>query len=404
MMVTRYRSVLAVPGSTRLLGTALVGRLPQGMASLAILLLVRGSTHSYALAGLAVGAYTLANALFAPVQGRLVDRFGRSRVLLPSALGHGIGLLALVLAGSARASGVWLVVVAALSGSLMPPIAPALRALLRRVFDDPEVRETAYALDAVVQEIVWTTGPMVVALVIAALSPAAAVLLVGIVCLVGTALFVGSPMARMAQPDLAGEPRGRALANRELRALLAPVALTGLALGVTEVGLPAVALHAGSRTASGVLLALWSLGSMAGGLLYGSRVWPVALPRRYQLLLLAAVICTAPLIAARSIPLAIVGSLLAGLTIAPVFSCQYALVGRTLAPGTETEGFTWVSGALVGGAALGMALGGVLVGLAGLSAPFVCACLAMGVAAALAFRAREPEPDPEPELGAIASA
>jgi MFS family permease len=410
-MVTRYRSVLSVPGSARLLGTALVGRLPQGMAGLAILLLVRGSTHSYAVAGVAVGAYTLANAVCAPVQGRLVDRFGRVRVLLPSAAGHGIGLLVLVLAGADRAPGSVLVIVTGLSGALMPPVAPALRALLRQVFADPEVRESAYALDSVVQEIVWTTGPMVVAVVIAAFSPAAAVLLVGVLCLGGTALFVRSPMAKTAQGDLGGEAPGRVLANRALRALLSPVALTGLALGATEVGLPAVALHAGSRTASGVLLALWSLGSMIGGLLYGARIWPMSLGQRYRFLLLAAVIFNAPLIAARSIPMGIVGSLLAGLTIAPVFSCQYALVGRMLAPGTETEGFTWVSGALIGGAALGMAAGGALVGV-GLSAPFVLACVAMGVASGLAFRARDPGPElvseadrqTNPELTATASA
>ena len=40
-MVDRYRSVLAAPGCARVFGTALIGRLPQGMTSLAILLLVR---------------------------------------------------------------------------------------------------------------------------------------------------------------------------------------------------------------------------------------------------------------------------------------------------------------------------------------------------------------------------
>ena len=40
-MVARYRSVLSVPGFVRVFSTALIGRLPQGMTSLAILLLVR---------------------------------------------------------------------------------------------------------------------------------------------------------------------------------------------------------------------------------------------------------------------------------------------------------------------------------------------------------------------------
>ena len=75
-MVAKYRTVLSLPGAPRLFASALVGRLPQGMSSLAILLLVRGVTHSYAAAGVAVGAFALATAACAPVVGRLVDRFG----------------------------------------------------------------------------------------------------------------------------------------------------------------------------------------------------------------------------------------------------------------------------------------------------------------------------------------
>lgn len=389
-MATSYRSVLSVPGSARLLTAALIGRLPQGMSSLAILLLVRGATHSYAVAGLAVGSYTFASALFAPVQGRLVDRFGRPRVLVPSAVGQALGLVALVLAGAGHGSPAILVMLSGLAGALMPPVAPTLRALLRRVFEDPEVRETAYALDSVVQEVVWTSGPLVVALIIATVSPAAAVILVGAVCVLGTLLFVRSPLARAALPPQGASHPGMVLGNHELRRLLGPVALTGLALGATEIGLPALALHAGSRSASGVLLALWSVGSMVGGLAYGARVWRWPVASRYRMLLLAAVLCTAPLILARSIPAGIIGSLLAGLTIAPVFSCQYALVGRAVRPGTETEAFTWVSGALIGGAAIGTAVGGALVGPGGIKAPFILACLATALAAAFAVRPREP--------------
>ena len=192
----------------------------------------------------------------------------------------------------------------------------------------------------------------------------------------------------MSRADDAEPVVGAALSSPALRALLGPVALTGLALGSTEIGLPALALHAGSRSAAGLLLALWSVGSMIGGLWFGSRAWRSSLSARYAVLLVAAVACTAPLIVAHSVAVGAVFSLLAGVTIAPVFSCQYALVGHAVAPGWETEAFTWVASALVGGIAAGSALGGALVSGAGFSAPFVLSCAATALAAAMAVALR----------------
>jgi MFS family permease len=386
--------VLSVPGAPRLFATALVARLPQGMSALAVLLLVRGATHSYAAAGLAVGAEALATAACAPPIGRLVDRFGRRRVLAPLAAGEAVVYGLLVAAAQLGAGAAPLIVLAAAAGSLLPPVAPVVRVLLRDVFDEPDARETAYALEAVVQEVLWITGPLVVAVIVAVSSPAVAVGLLGVVCLSGTALFLSSPLLRAADAASAGAirtgERRSALANPELRALLGPIALTGTGLGAVEVGLPSLALHAGSRPASGLLLALWSLGSMAGGLWYGARAWHSPLSRRYRMLLGLAVLCTAPLIAARSIAAGVACSLLAGVTIAPVFSCQYALVGRAVTTGSETEAFTWVSAALIGGLAAGSAIGGAVIGPGGVSAPFLVSCLATMLAALLAVGFRAP--------------
>jgi MFS family permease len=381
--------VLSVPGSPGLMLSALVGRMPLGMSSLAILLLVRGTHHSYTIAGVAVGAYAFASAASAPMQGRLIDRFGRMRVMIPMAVAQAIVLVAFVLASSADASGATLVPLAALAGGLMPPVSPTARALWRDVFTDPQVRDTAYALDSVVQEVAWVTGPLIVALVVGFTSPEVAVLLVATMCVIGTTLFVRSPLARGSGTRSAHEPRTSVLANHELRAMLAPIALTGVGIGAIEVGLPALALHAGSRPASGLLLALWSLGSMVGGLWYGARVWSSSLTHRYKLFLFGAIICTAPLIIARSIPEGIAASLLAGLMIAPMFSCQYALVARAAPSGAETEAFTWVTASLVAGLATGSAIAGAAIGLAGVSAPFVFSCLATSVAAMMALRTRE---------------
>ncbi len=387
-MIARYRSVLSAPGCARVLTTALLGRLPQGMTSLAILLLVRAHTGSYAAAGIAVGAYAFATAAGAPVLGRLVDRFGRRGVLGPVALAQALALTALVVAADSGAGVVVLVVMSVIAGSLMPPIAPAMRALLRDLVPDAEVRETAYALESVIQELIWVTGPLLVAGVIAVATPALAVLLSGIVCVVGTLLFVTSPAARGRGSRSVDRGRSPVLASAELRALLGPIFLNGLAIGAIEVGLPSLALHAGSRPASGLLLALWSVGSMTGGLWYGSRTWRAPLATRYRTLLLTGVLCVAPLVAARTIPEGVVGAILAGLVIAPVFSCQYALVGRAVSPGVETEAFTWVASALIGGLAAGSALAGGAISAAGVSAPFVLGVAAMALAGLSAVRTR----------------
>jgi MFS family permease len=389
-MVAKYRSVLSVPGSPALILAAMAGRLPLGMSTLAILLLVRETDHSYAIAGISVGAYAFASAASAPVQGRLIDRFGRLRVMVPMALAQAAVLVAFVLVASADASGAAVVPLAALAGALMPPVSPTARALMRDVFTDPHVRETAYALDSVVQEVVWVTGPLIVALVVGFTSPEVGVLLVAAVCVIGTTLFVRSPLARGSGTRSAHEPRVAVLSNHELRAMLIPIALTGVGLGAIEVGLPSLALHAGSRPASGLLLAVWSLGSLTGGLWYGARVWSSSLARRYRLLLLAAIAFQAPLIIARSIPEGIIAAVLAGVMVAPVFSCQYAMVGRAAPSGAETEAFTWVSAALIAGLATGSAIGGALIAVAGVSAPFVFSCVATAVAATIALRTPEP--------------
>jgi len=209
-----------------------------------------------------------------------------------------------------------------------------------------------------------------------------------VICVVGTVLFVRTPLAGGSGRAPTPDRRTAVLAIPELRALLGPIALMGIGLGGIEVGLPSLALHAGSRPSSGLLLALWSVGSVTGGLWYGSRAWRISLARRYRMLLITGVACTAPLIVARTIPEGMICSLLAGLTIAPVFSCQYALIGRVVTAGSETEAFTWVAAALVAGLAVGSALGGASIGSLGFSAPFVISCLASGLAALLAVTMR----------------
>jgi predicted MFS family arabinose efflux permease len=313
---------------------------------------------------------------------------GRRRILIAAAGGQAAVVLALVLVAQAHAGGAALVLLSGLAGTLMPSIAPTVRALLREVIDEPATRESAYALESVAQEIIWILGPFLVALVVALTSPSVALLALAVTCVTGTFLFVRSPLAMNRPEALEHHERGSALSSGALRTLLGPIALMGFALGAIEVGLPSLALHAGSRAASGLLLAVWSLGSMIGGLWFGSRTWRSSLPTRYRALFIAAIAFTAPLILARSIPEGVFGALLAGLTIAPLFSTQYAMVSRAVREGTETEAFTWVTAALVTGIAAGSAAGGGVISSGGVGAPFILGVGATLVGAVIALASR----------------
>jgi MFS family permease len=400
----RYREFLALPGTARLLVSSLAGRLPLGMSSLAILLLVRDQAGSFAIAGLAVGAFTLSSAATTPAQGRLVDRIGGPPVLVGFAIAQVVAMGGVVVAAGLGAAPAVLVVLASLAGAMTPPLSACMRSLWPRVAPSGAMLEAAYQLDATSQEIIWTSGPLLVAVVVAAGSPAAAVLLSAAITLGGTIWFAGAPATRQWRGAGRSVRRESAIANPGLRIMLATTLTLGLGIGSVEVAIPAVAVHAGSHADAGILLGLWSIGSLVGGITYGARLWRAGMTVRYPALLVMVALTTVPLIFAGSLVPAFPLSLLAGVGFAPTLACQYALIGAVAARRTATEAFAWTSTALVAGLAAGNAVSGPLVQAGGISRAFVFGCLAFAGASliailsrrrlALAIAAREDTPGP----------
>jgi predicted MFS family arabinose efflux permease len=95
-----------------------------------------------------------------------------------------------------------------------------------------------------------------------------------------------------------------------------------------------------------------------------------------------------PLLLADSLPLMTGLMLVAGLALAPVAAAGYLVVDRIAPPGTVTEATTWVMTANVAGAALGAALGGLVVQHVGVRAALLVACggPALGTLVTLARR------------------
>ncbi|HEV3322168.1 MAG TPA: MFS transporter [Solirubrobacteraceae bacterium] len=387
-MIARYRALFSAPGVGRLLVSSVVGRLPSGMFSLAILLFVHGTTDSFLAAGLAVGGFSLAGALIGPLLGAQVDRHGQTRVLLGAAVAQAGLLVALVLVTRAGAPVAATVALAALAGGALPPIGGCVRALWPEVAHGEEL-QTAYALDATTQETIWTLGPLLVGLTAGFVSPAAAVLLCAALAVLGTSYFATSRISRGWRADRRERRRGGALGgSSSLRMLLYTVVLAGVVIGAVEVGLPALAVGQGARWSSGPLLALFSLGSMAGGLIYSARSWTSAIGRRYSAILMAMALAVAPLIAVHSLAPVFALSVLAGLCLAPMMSCQFSLVGALAPEGTVTEAFTWHRAATVAGMAGGSALAGSLIDARGAGAAFALGCVGVAAAGVLAVAGR----------------
>jgi MFS family permease len=379
-----YGPVLSAPGARRLLFSSVAGRLPLGM-SLAILLLIRDTTGGFGTAGAVVGAYGIAASACGPLLGRLVDRAGQAKVLVPCALANAITLVAIVLAAQANAPVPVLVALGALIGACLPPIAACVRVLWPELVSDPQAREAAFALDATVQELVWTSGPLLVGGTIALASPSAAVLGMAAVTLAGTVWFVSSPAVR-ARGGHGTTARGGALSAPGMVTLLVASAGAGIGMGTIEVGLPGIAHELHHTGASGALLALCSLGSLSAGIAFGLRAWRSSLERRFAALMLIAALLLVPLTLVASLPATLAFAYISGFAWAPSLSCAYALVGRLAPPGAMTEAFTWNGSSIGGGIAAGVAVGGALVDASGGAAAIVfgiASCLlAAGVLAA----------------------
>jgi MFS family permease len=388
---SRYASVLRAPHVGAALTSSILARMPIGIESLAIVLFLRDQGSSYAVAGLVSGAMALGGAIGAPIGGRLVDSLGQRRVLLPMALAHAAALAALLSLGAAGASALVLVLLALLGGATTPPISSVMRSLWPVLLRDrAEDLQAAFALDSVFIEIIFVAGPLLTALAVVLVSPAAAVVLALVLALGGTATFVSLPPNRELRPSSTGErhPLG-ALASPGIRTLIAVMLPLGFCFGATEVTFPAFSeAEASSRDLAAVLLALWSLGSALGGLAYGAVGQTGPLPARFARLAALLPIGFLPLAAAPGFAAMLVLAVIAGLGMAPLMAAGNQLIGDVAPPNAVTEAYTWPLTAMISGAAAGIAAAGGIVEAADWRAAFAVATAVGAVGAVIAFARR----------------
>jgi MFS family permease len=383
-MLTTYRRILAVRGAALFSVTGLVARLPISMQGLGIVLLVVDVTGSYGYAGSVAAATTVANAGVSIAQGRYLDRLGQSRLLPPLILTWGVAL-ALTMASVHGEWPRWTAFACAVvAGATLPPVGTCVRARWSHVLDDAREVQTGYALESVVDEAVFITGPILVTFLATAIDPVLG-LAAAIVAGVGGTLLLAAQ--RATEPP--GHPFVVEIADRPRMPwrTVVPIAVVAMALGAlfgsAEVTTVAFAEEAGHEGVTGLLLALWALGSLLAGVATGAIHWRRGTAFRLKVGTAALTLGMAPLVLIEPIWLMGLALFLAGFAIAPSLIATLSHIEQTVPAARLTEGMAFVHTGLAAGLAPGSAVAGVVIDASGASPAYLVSAGA-GVVAALA--------------------
>jgi MFS family permease len=359
-----------------------IGRISAGMAGLAVILLVRSEGGSYGVGGACAAAFSIGFAVLSPVRARRADRDGQTGVLRSSAIGFPAGLLGALAVPALGLPLPLMAIGAAVGGAMFPPFGPSMRTIWAGL-PDASARASAFALEAVMVEVSFVLGPLAVAVCQAIGGQRLALGTAGVVGGIGALMLAANPLSRSWTPHAAREVhRLGPLRSGRVRRLLLAICFIGVGFGAVDVGVPALAEQHEHLGAAGVVLAMWSFGSMLGGLAYGAVNPKRSIDRQYRVLvMLVSVVSAVPLLAVGVVSL---GGLLLlyGMTIAPFFVVNSQQLAEHAPPGTTTEAYAWLSTGIFGGAALGNALAGGLVSATGhpkaaFAITAVCGLLAM---------------------------
>lgn len=380
-----YAALLRVSGGFSFSSMGFLARMPISMTGLGAVLLIAGETGRYGIAGAVAGVLALSFAIVSPQVARLVDRFGQARVLRPTVMLFAAAGVGFVLAVELQAP-IWTwFLLAAITGASGPNIGSMVRARWVNVLEDPTTRQTAFAFESVVDEIVFVIGPPLVTFLATAISPPVGFLTAIIIGLIGG---IGFATLTSTEPPVAPTDDRREGGRGVLIPALVSVTITyvavGTVFGAMDVGVVAYADEQGQIGLSGVVLAVYAAGSLIAGLAYGAVAWQRGLAGRFLLTTLAFGVAASGFLLVNSLLVLAGLAFLAGATIAPVLVSGLSLVESRLPRSALTEGLAWTTTGITVGVTLGASISGSVVDAIGAERSFIVQVIGAGSAALLA--------------------
>jgi MFS family permease len=350
--VGSYSDLLRTSGVARIIAAQLTARFPSGMLSLAFLLHVEQQTGSYGAAGLVLAATSIGQAIAGPLTSRLMGRLGMRPVLITTLA---VCVTAVVAIGVLPLTVPMYMGVGFIAGLSTPPVQPAVRTIYPKMVNSRQLTPL-FSLDASAQEIIWVVGPVVTTFVSTQIGTVWGILLAALLMVIGGVWFISSPeLGRVRIPR----------SKRRLGAVLgrAPVMLATIvgflligACAAIEAGVVAAFGEDGAE--AGIVLAIFSIGSLAGGLTLGHvPISPWSTARRMFIVFAG----TALAAFAMNFWWLSLTLFIAGIGIAPALAVLFAIVSASVKFSDTAEAYGWVGTGQLIGAALGSALAGFLI-------------------------------------------
>ena len=362
--MSSYSSLLKTRGVARIIAAQLTARFPFGMLSLAFLLHIEKVHDSYGAAGLVLAALSVGQAIAGPLTSRLMGVWGMRQVITLTMIicAVAISAIALLPLTIPAAMGVALV-----AGLTMPPIQPAVRTIYPKMVNSKQLTPL-FSLDASAQEIIWVVGPVITTFVSTQVGTVWGILLAVVFLVGGGTWFIASPELGRVRIPRSRRKLGAVLTKPPV--LLATIVgfLLVAACAAIEAGVVATFGHDGLE--AGIVLAIFAVGSLVGGLSLGHvPIGPWALARRMFVVFVGTALAAVSL----NIWWLAVTLFVAGIGIAPALAVMFSIVSASVRFSDTAEAYGWVGTGQLIGAAVGSAFAGFLIDGQGAAGAFYVA-------------------------------
>jgi MFS family permease len=260
----RYAELFKFPNVWALLLACFPARIAYGMVSLSIFFKVEQTTHSIALAGLAIGVNATAGSLTAGIRGSIIDKYGQKwpiRIMVPT-------YSSLLVALNVADTKISMLILSFILGLSAPPINLSVRPLWKVVVPDSYLR-TAYAVDSSIMNFAGVIGPVIATTLALSRNPKTALFTCAIFMMTGGISLAFTKVSRDWIPEKKDSNHQPIWKHKPLQLLMIEGCFIGFGWGLFDVAVPAFATLEKVPHMTAWIFGAMGAANVVGGLLAG---------------------------------------------------------------------------------------------------------------------------------------